>query len=189
MKYEWINEPKFETLSVSGEGDVLIFTAGDERAELRLKGNEIEKVVFTHEGKSYVISAEDAKHIVVGDGNSKRDVYHFLKPNGPAPMMRLGITKHIGLGTWSSLPHPFELNLEPGFEEAFFYLLEGGSERAIQRGRGVWCDNSPVDEVWEVRDRSFGAIPMGYHPVVGEPGVHVSYVWVYLAKKQEWEKI
>ena len=26
-------------------------------------------------------------------------------------------------------------------------------------------------------------------PVVGEPGVHVSYIWVYLCKKPEWEKI
>lgn len=189
MKYEWINEPKFETLSVSGEGDVLIYIAGDEKAELHLKGADIEKVVFTRGGEVHTISADQATRITVSDGNSKRDVFHFLKPKGPAPTMRLGITKHIGLGTWSSLPHPFELNPEAGFEEAFFYLLEGGSGRAIQRGHGVWCDNSQVDDVWKVRDRSFGAIPMGYHPVVGEPGVHVSYVWVYLAKKQEWEKI
>jgi 5-deoxy-D-glucuronate isomerase len=46
-----------------------------------------------------------------------------------------------------------------------------------------------VDASWLVRDRSFGTIPMGYHPVVGEPGVHVSYVWAYLVKKKEWEKI
>jgi hypothetical protein len=30
---------------------------------------------------------------------------------------------------------------------------------------------------------------MGYHPVVGEPGVHISYVWVYLAKYPRWEKV
>jgi len=30
---------------------------------------------------------------------------------------------------------------------------------------------------------------MGYHPVVGEPGVQISYVWVYLAKYPRWEKV
>lgn len=189
MKYEWINEAKFDTLAASGEGDVLTYAAGDEKAEVHLSENGIEKVVFTYKGKTHVVSAADSKHIVVGEGNAKRDVFHFLRPDGPAPTMRLGITKHIGLGTWSSLPHPFELNAEPGFEEAFFYLIEGGSGRAVQVGRGVWCDNSQVDAVWPALDRRFAAIPMGYHPVVGEPDVHVSYVWVYLAKKKEWEKI
>ena len=61
--------------------------------------------------------------------------------------------------------------------------------RAIQVGRGVWFDNAPVDAVWSVADRSFGTVPMGYHPVVGEPDVRVSYVWVYLAKKEKWEKV
>ena len=103
--------------------------------------------------------------------------------------MRLGITQHRGQGTWSSLPHAFELHTEPGFEEVFFYLLDGSPQRAIQVGRGVWQDNSPVDAIWPVSDRTFGVVPMGYHPVVGEPGVRVSYVWVYLAKKKAWEKI
>jgi 5-deoxy-D-glucuronate isomerase len=103
--------------------------------------------------------------------------------------MRLGITRHRGTGTWSSLPHDFELNTEPGFEEVFFHLLSGESQRAIQIGRGVWSDNTDVDSSWPVRDHTFSTIPMGYHPVVGEPGVSVSYVWVYLCKKASWEKI
>ena len=74
-------------------------------------------VIHRHEGLETVVHRSDAHHIVVGDGNSERDVYHFLKPNGPAPQLRLGLTTHRGLGTWSSLPHDFELNLEPGFEE------------------------------------------------------------------------
>jgi 5-deoxy-D-glucuronate isomerase len=56
-------------------------------------------------------------------------------------------------------------------------------------GRGVWSDNTEVDSSWPVRDHTFSTIPMGYHPVVGEPGVQVSYVWVYLCKKPGWEKI
>ena len=103
--------------------------------------------------------------------------------------MRLGITVHRGDGTWSSLPHDFELNTEPGFEEVFFYILNGATKRGIQVGKGVWHDNSPVDSAWPIIDQTFGTVPMGYHPVVGEPNVHVSYVWVYLAKKKSWEKI
>ena len=103
--------------------------------------------------------------------------------------MRLGQTMHSGESTWSSLPHEFENYPENGFEEIFFYLLSGANKKAIQVGRGLWTDGNPVNDVWSVEDRTFSIIPMGYHPVVGEPGVRVSYVWAYLAKKKEWEKI
>ena len=44
-------------------------------------------------------------------------------------------------------------------------------------------------EFWPIEDHSFGVVPMGYHPVVGEPGTNVWYVWVYLAKHARWEKV
>ncbi len=185
MSYEWSNERRLATLEASGAGEILVFGAGTERAEVHLAAGTIAKVVCG----STTVRPDQAKHLVVGEGNWQRDVYHFLKPGGPAPTLRLGITRHRGLGTWSSLPHPFELHPELGFEEVFFYLLEDGPRNGIQVGRGVWHDGSKVDGVWPVRDRTFGTIPMGYHPVVGEPGVQVSYVWAYLAKKQTWEKV
>ena len=185
----WNNEQKLDTLKASFKNEVLTFESGDEKAEVHIVDNDIEKVVFTHNGEETTITKDDRKYIVVGEDNYKRDVYHYLKPGGPAPQMRLGITKHCGKGTWSSLPHDFELNTEPDFEEVFFYLLDGSPQRAFQVGRGVWYDNSEVDDVWPVRDRSFCTVPMGYHPVVAEPGVHVSYIWVYLVKKPHWEKI
>lgn len=189
MSYPWCNEKRLLTLNAKGGNDLLVYEAGNEKAEVHIAGRDISKVVCLAGGKTTVVGNGDAHHIVVGEGNAQRDVYHYLKPGGPAPSLRLGITKHRGLGTWSSLPHPFELHPEPGFEEVFFYLLEGATGRAVQVGRGVWHDMSPVDASWLVRDRSFGTIPMGYHPVVGEPGVHVSYIWAYLVKKKEWEKI
>lgn len=190
MAYPWINDRKLETLKAQGEENMLIFEAPGERAEVYLKDGSIEKVIFTkEESEPVTISEEEAQALVVGEGNAQRDVYHYLKPNGPAPTMRLGLTKHRGIGTWSSLPHDFELNTEPGFEEVFFYMLEGGPKRGVQVGKGVWFDDTPVDSVWPITDRVFGTVPMGYHPVVGEPGVHVSYVWVYLAKYPRWEKV
>jgi 5-deoxy-D-glucuronate isomerase len=189
MSYQWVNKKILNSLLVRGNHDKLIFESESEKATIKIYDNDIESVVFEHNNATFTIDKKERYHIVVGEGNSKRDVYHFLKPGGPAPMMRLGITKHIGEGTWSSLPHDFELNTEPGFEEVFFYLLQGKSQKAIQRGKGVWYTNEPVDDAWLVEDRTFGTVPMGYHPVVGEPSVHVSYIWVYLCKKPEWEKI
>lgn len=187
--YKWNNENKLQTLKVSGENDVLVFETGDEKAKVYIQNNDIAKVVCSYNGKETVINKSERAHLVPGEGNTQRDVYHYLKPGGPLPTLRLGITKHRGTGTWSSLPHQFELETEPGFEEVFFHLLQGKPERAIQLGRGVWADNSPVDEAWFVYDRSWSTIPMGYHPVVGEPGVEVSYIWAYLAKKPKWEKV
>lgn len=190
MAYQWSNETRLDTLKVKGDKDVLVFDAPGEHAEIYLKAGNIDKVVFTAKGKKPVtISAKDAHAIVVGEGNAQRDVYHYLKPGGPAPTMRLGITVHRGEGTWSSLPHDFELNTEPGFEEVFFYIIDGATKRGIQVGKGVWYDNTEVDSVWQIKDHTFGTVPMGYHPVVAEPKTHVSYVWVYLAKKKSWEKV
>lgn len=185
----WNNKIKLNTLEVSFTNGVLKFKTPDEEAQVYLKNNDIDKVIFKCDGKTTTVQQDERHSIVVGKENFERDVDHYLKSGGSAPTMRLGITKHRGRGTWSSLPHHFELSPEPGFEEVFFYLLDGGSMSAIQVGRGVWFDNTPVDEIWKVKDKSFSTVPMGYHPVVGEPGVSVSYIWVYLAKKKSWEKI
>ena len=189
MLYKWCNEVKLDVLKVSGKDSVLLFKSGNETAEVCLEGSDIKEVIYRNGNNETVIQNNDAHHIVVGDGNAQRDVFHYLKPGGPAPELRLGITKHRGIGTWSSLPHGFELNLETGFEEVFFYLIEGGNKRAIQVGEGVWHDGSTVRSSWFVEVHTFSTIPMGYHPVVGEPEVSVHYIWAYLCKKQEWEKI
>lgn len=202
--FSWSNEIKLDTLSATSykteTNDVLVFETIDSRAEVYLKDGRIENVVYygpseidslIYGGEDIpaIVMAEDVLPIIVGDGNTQRRVYHYLKPGGPATTMRLGMTIHSDEGTWSSLPHDFELNTEPGFEEVFFYILDGGSKKGIQVGKGVWCDGSPVDSIWPIGDKTFGTVPMGYHPVVGEPGVKVAYVWAYLAKKKEWEKV
>lgn len=189
MSYPWNNVQNLISLKADGTGDVLRFEVGAEQVEVHLQNGSIHNVVHSLHGRVTRLDSSTVHSIVVGEGNAQRDVHHYLIPNGPSPWLRLGITHHRGFGTWSSLPHPFELHGEPGFEEVFFYLLKGESQRAVQVGRGVWCDGSNVDCVWPVKDRTWSVIPMGYHPVVGEPGVHVSYVWAYLAKKTEWEKI
>jgi len=189
MFYLWNNLKRLDTLIVNCENDILSVETKLEKALVYIKNNDIEKVVCQVGDIETEIRKNERHHIVVGEGNTQRDVYHYLKPGGPAPQLRLGITKHRGEGTWSSLPHEFELKTEPNFEEVFFYLLKGGTQQAIQRGKGVWYDYEKVNDCWIVKDRTFNTIPMGYHPIVGEPGVHVSYIWIYLCKKIEWEKI
>lgn len=187
--YAWTNKGVLPTLKAWGDGSQIIFEAGNERAVVTIDGQWIKSVTYADDKNHTVVDASSAKKITVGSDNFKRDVYHFLVPSGPAPTMRLGLTVHCGEGTWSSLPHDFELNLEPDFEEVFFYLLEGGEKKAIQVGEGVWSDNTKVSEAWRVSHKSFSAVPMGYHPVGAEPGVTVAYVWAYLCKHKRWEKV
>jgi 5-deoxy-D-glucuronate isomerase len=191
--YPYSNKAALFELRVEGDNDKLSFKTKTEEATVLISAdNRIQEVAHMDlkNRKEQRILPVSAHHIVVGAGNWQRDVYHFLTPS-PSPhlQLRLGLTVHRGEGTWSSLPHMFENYPEAGFEEMFFYLLSGCNRKAIQVGRGMWADGSRVDAVWPVQDRVFSVIPMGYHPVVGEPGVSVSYIWAYLAKKKEWEKI
>src|SRR3979411_399527 len=137
MAYSWCNKPLLDTLSVEGSGNVLTFSSPREEAQVFLDGDDIGRVIFSLDGKEKAESSGRQAHaIVVGEGNAQRDVFHYLLPGGPAPMMRLGITRHRGGGTWSSLPHDFELDTEAGFEEVFFYIASGAPARGLQDGRG-----------------------------------------------------
>jgi len=183
------NLERLPTLEVNVVDDSLEIRSAEFSCLVRFSSEGIEKVEYSAKDEVHLISENDAMTVVVGSGNSERRVTHFLRPTGPASSLRLGLTEHLGDGTWSSLPHGFEKNVEPGFEELFMYLLDGGTRTAVQRGHGIWCNGEEVDDAWLVRDRDLSVIPMGYHPVVGEPGVTVRYLWAYLAKHDRWEKI
>lgn len=181
--------------------DVLEFThtqGGNmiERAIVQLRGQHIDYVDYTtsiHAPEaSHVVDRTPHKVLTIGKGNTERTVEHYLTKDN-AYQMRLGLTIHNGDGTWSSLPHHFELTPELGFEELFYYILSGktqdGKQRAIQTKRGMY-HNGVVDETLEIiHHETFGVIPMGYHAVCAEPGIKVAYVWAYLCKYPRWEKI
>lgn len=187
-KYDY-TAVKTPTLRAEGRDNVLLFHTPDESAHVYLNDFGVDKVVHfdVHGAKSRTIAMTEAHHIVRGEDNEARDVYHFLTPN-KLPL-RLGLTVHRKAGGWSSTPHPFELTPEPGFEEIFFFVLNDPWGRAVSVRRGMWHDGTFIDRIDLVRSHMFSTIPMGYHPVGSEPGVFVSYVWAYLAKKKEWEKI
>ena len=185
----WVNEQNLRELQVFANEDGLSVSDGLEKAHVKILNGTISSVEFSNGLQDWEIQSEQAKIVNVGSGNTAREVHHFLFPGGPATRLRLGQTFHQGEGTWSSLPHDFELNPELGFEEFFHYQISGGSGVAHQVGRGVWRDGLEVDTVWTVSDGDFATIPMGYHPVVAEPGVKISYIWAYLVKFPHWEKI
>lgn len=186
---KWVNEKNLEELEVSVVATGLVVSDGIEQAHVAVSDGRVSSVKFSSGSQEFEIGSDRAKIVSVGSGNSARTVFHFLYPGGPATRLRLGQTFHDGKGTWSSLPHDFELNPELGFEEFFQYQVSGGSGSAHQVGRGVWRDGVKVDSIWTVSDGDFATIPMGYHPVVAEPEVSISYIWAYLVKFPHWEKI
>jgi len=184
------NSLKLEKLSSRIEGDVLVFEYDNEIASIEIEDGRIKQVSHSIDNNSINIS-HPLKTLNIGKRNFQRYVEHFLiKNSNSSNLLRLGQTFHSGDGgTWSSLPHDFENHPEPGFEEIFFYILEGGSKRAIQVGKGMLHDGTRIDDAWIVQDKSFSVIPMGYHPVGGEPDVVVSYIWCYACTHDRWEKV
>jgi len=188
-------EEKLKDLKIEFNSQVYVIKYKNEIASIWIKDDKPMLYRLTWNDDTAGGRAKNSHHIVVGEGNLKRDVWHFSTPDGPLPTLRCGYTVHNGANTWSSTPHPFELVPEKGFEEVFLYLLSSNTTtppvtpQAIQCGVGLWQDHDGINDIWRVKDRDISAIPMGYHPVVGEPGVHVSYIWAYLAKKGGWEKI
>lgn len=186
---KWVNQQNLGDLSVTTTETGLLVSDGGEVAFVEVEEEKISSVNFSNGREEWTVTSDQAKVVNVGFGNTSRSVYHYLLPGGPASRLRLGQTFHDGKGTWSSLPHDFELNPENGFEEFFRYFISGGSGVAHQVGRGVWRDGAAVDAIWTVSNGDFATIPMGYHPVVAEPEVNVSYIWAYLVKFPHWEKI
>lgn len=182
--YKWSNKNRLKDLHVSSGKNILNFRYKNELVIVYLSNESISRVV--HKIGKETTKLDKPYKLSKGLGNTDRNVYHYLKPNGPSPELRLGITHHTAKGNWSSTPHPFELNPVKGFEEVFFYLIDG---RAIQIGRGLWQDNKKADEIWKAKDHTWATVPMGYHPIVGEPDSTVSYVWCYICKKKGWEKV
>ena len=181
------HKEKLKDLKVEVVDDKYVINYKNETISIYFKDEKPHSFILGDGEDAYSMKVEQSHHIIVGEGNLKRDVWHFSTPHGPLPTLRCGYTVHSGENTWSSMPHPFEENPEEGFEEVFLYLLKGGT--AIQNGIGMWQNGEEISDLWRVFDRDISAIPMGYHPVVGEPGVHVSYIWAYLAKHKNWEKI
>ncbi len=158
MAYSWCNKPLLDTLSVEGAGNVLKFSSPREEAQVFLDGDDIGRVVFSLDGKKTAEIARSKAHaIVVGEGNAQRDVYHYLLPGGPAPTMRLGITRHRGIGTWSSLPHDLRVLKKSSFTSLlvqrgaeFRSAAASGMTTAPLTRSGLSSTDSSVRSPWDI---------------------------------------
>lgn len=173
----------------SKKNNLVNFITSNEHIKIKISNYNFIEVLYKNNKQLEFKKLKDFKIKLIGKGNFRRKVTHFLFHKNDEFKLRVGITQHLGVGTWSSLPHGFEKNLEKGFEEIFFYILKGSTKSAVQVGKGVWHNMIPINSCWLVKDRTFSQIPMGFHPVVGEPGVLVKYLWAYICKHKRWEKI
>lgn len=151
----------------------------------------VTRAVTGDESFQETFEGSECHHLLVGKDNHVRNVYHWIA--GERALrggLRVGLTVHAGSGFQSSLPHLFELEPTPDFQEVFFYMIEGGANaRAVQIGTGLWHDGTSVNDAWLVGNHDFSVIPMGYHPVLAEPDTEVSYCWAYVCSNSAWEKL
>lgn len=182
------------SFAYSNDRSEVIFRTSTETITFQISLNdviEVNRAYYTNPALSIdaiEIPLTAAKEI--GHGNHARKVYHYLNRQFvPSNGLRAGLTIHSSSSTWSSLPHDFELNPELGFEEIFFFHVSGGTNKGLQIRRGVWFDGTAIDDISGFESKDFLPVPMGYHPVVGEPNVLISYLWCYIAKYEHWEKL
>ena len=187
----WVNKPYRDgrlRLNKEGEFDTIRFTdiKENEHVDVSLSDRPTE-IMMTIFGKA--LYSGDATHFVKGKGITERDVWHFVTREH-ATALRAGLTVHRS--AFSSTPHDFELNLEPGFEEVFVFMMPDFTKGLLE-GQGVWPDGESVDAAWPIRNRSMAQVPMGLHRVAVLPESDgrlpwLAYVWCYLCTKPEWEK-
>jgi 5-deoxy-D-glucuronate isomerase len=183
----WVNEQYNGRLGVQESGEHLITFTDYETDEQIVVYAPDDPYGVTMTVNGQIISLFQSYQFIKGAGIAQRCVYHYVNREH-CMALRAGLTVHDA--AFSSTPHEFELNPEPGFEECFYFLTTG---KGLLEGEGVWPDGAPVDAAWPIRDRCVAQVPMGWHRVVALPledGIAPSlfYIWCYLCLHERWEK-
>lgn len=189
MGISWANQIRLNRLGVDELNDIVAFIDKEAAETVQIvqsQGYTPQSILVN--GTPINLSV----HPVIKGGLrfTKRNVYHYVT-SMHCQALRVGLTVHQ---SWfSSTPHTFELNPEPGFEEVFYFRSSSPNAKGILEGQGLWYDGAEVDAAWPVRDRQFATVPMGTHrvtvlPVEGKPRSGWWYWWVYLALEDRWEK-
>ena len=115
---------------------------------------------------------------IIGKGAARREVREILGHDGYSHRLRVGETVNRR-GGWSSWP-PHSFDKDPAnaskFEEVFYYFTDPKDGVAFQ------VQGNKIEPVLTGTERE---IELGYHPVVGAPGVKLLYVWFYLSPEDK----
>jgi hypothetical protein len=184
MQLEWVEQGRSATRSLvfSWDNDieqVKVWHISD-GVSLPYTNN----LVF-YDGQNYVREFELPVPVMKGDevDRTRRKVYPIIN-DGP---YRAGLTIHQGRGSWSSLPHHFEVTdlCHPRpmpFYEKFAYVTIPAGGWAVQVRQGHLFDRDDmwwINDVMIMRDRDIADIPLGNHPVSAAPGYGLAYFWLY----------
>lgn len=186
----WINERYTDgrlVVQYAGIDTVNFIDAETSESVTVMLADSFLDVQFGCNGRTFTLN--DGQCYVKGKGIAQRDVWHIITRD-LSTALRVGLTRHRS--AFSSTPHPFELNSEPGFEEVFLLRLPNGGKGLLE-GAGYLPDGKPIDKAWPIRDMDAAQVPMGWHRVVALPDAdgrtpELWYIWCYLCLRPEWEK-
>lgn len=181
---KWINKGGFYALRVSTLGHRVTFEDLVEDDIVQVYIDEAYPLLSRFESNDEVLAP--CFDVTRGHGLTERRVVHYTD-RSTHRRLRVGVTVHQSV--FSSLPHPFEKDPVPGFEEAFIIITPG---KGLVEMEGI-MGAIPIDEAVPVRGGDLVAVPMGWHRVVALPNADgepwpMAYVWAFLSKRPEWEK-
>jgi Uncharacterized enzyme involved in inositol metabolism len=132
-------------------------------------------------GESLFFPASEVKATYHGAGRWKRKIH--MGAVGDFPIQRLMVGETMNKpGGWTSFPpHKHDEQNPPQempYEEIYFFSMKPSSGFGIQRVYDPPQRDEALDETLTVYDGDTIAIPRGYHPVVGAPGVQMYYLWI-----------
>ena len=119
----------------------------------------------------------------IGDGHLYRQVREIIGGHGITERLRFGETINETGGTSSFPHHEFASDPEraPHFEEIFLFFANPKLGWGVCRRKGLFCDNTPIDDVQLVRSGDYAVMPLGEHPIISGPESQLAYVWCYVS--------
>ncbi len=113
-------------------------------------------------------------HQIHGEPPYQREVFMTINQEVPGSRLICGLTWGEDGGWTSWPPHQHSQDLE----EVYCYFDIPRPQFALHLG---YREPGKLETVHPVSSGDFAAVPVGYHPTVGMPGVRSTYFWVMAA--------
>jgi len=136
--------------------------------------------------KARLISPDDIREEIRGEGNAQRYVRHVLEADQPAEHLFL-VEVITPSGNWSSYPpHKHDTDNPPQetyLEETYYHRLRPEQGFGFQR---IYAPAAGLDQSLLIEDGTLVMVPKGYHPAVVAPGYELYYLNVMAGPIREW---